>query len=192
MTFLTDFADQAVVLPLIVAVALMLGLLGWWRGAVAWLFAVGLSFTAVLVLKLVVATCGPALGLAALRSPSGHAAAAAVTAGGIAVVVGRSRWAAVAIAAFGALLIGTTRVALGMHTTPEVTLGGAVGVLGVLGFAWLAGPPPALRLRWLFAVITAVALLLHGRHLDAETRIRAAAFGLSVCAASGTADQVRP
>ena len=91
MQALTDFADEAVVLPLIAVVALMLGLLGWRRGALAWLGAVGLSFTSVLALKLVFATCGPALGLPALRSPSGHTAAAAVVAGGIAVVLGQGR-----------------------------------------------------------------------------------------------------
>jgi len=181
MHALTDFADEAVVLPLIAVVALMLGLLGWRRGALAWLGAVGLSFTSVLALKLVFATCGPALGLPALRSPSGHTAAAAVIAGGIAVVLGQGRQQIAAIAGLAALLIGATRVALGLHTPAEVALGGALGILGVLGFAALAGNPPALRLRWLFAAIVAVALLLHGQHLDAETRIRAAAFGLAVC-----------
>ena len=62
--------------------------------------------------------------------------------------------------------------------------GGALGVLGVLGFAGLAGKPPALRLRWLFAAIVAVALLLHGQHLDAETRIRSAASVLLICPVS--------
>ena len=87
MRFLTDFADQAVVLPLIVVVALVLAGLGWRRGAVAWLAAVGVTFGAVLTLKLVLFTCGPALHLATLRSPSGHTAAAAIIAGGIAVTL---------------------------------------------------------------------------------------------------------
>jgi membrane-associated phospholipid phosphatase len=181
MQALTDFADEAVVLPLIAVVALMLGLLGWRRGALAWLGAVGLSFTAVLALKLVFTTCGPMLGLPALRSPSGHTAASAVIAGGIAVVLGLGRQQIAAIAGVAAVLIGTTRVVLGLHTPPEVAVGGALGILGVLGFAVVAGKPPALRLRWLFAAIIAAALLLHGQHLDAETSIRAVAFGLALC-----------
>jgi membrane-associated phospholipid phosphatase len=188
MQTLTDFADQAVVLPLIAVVALMLGVLGWRRGALVWLVAVGLSFASVVVLKLVFATCGPALDLAGLRSPSGHAAAAAVIAGGIAVVLGWASGYVTATAGLAALLIGVTRVALGLHTPAEVALGGALGMLGVLGFALLAGKPPPLRLRWLFAAVAAVALLMHGQHLDAETRIRAAAFGLAFC----PGDQVRP
>jgi len=181
MQTLTDFADQAVVLPLIATVALMLGVLGWRRGALVWLVAVGFSFAAVLAVKLVFATCGPALGLAGLRSPSGHTAAAAVIAGGIAVVLGRGTGFVTATAGLAALLIGVTRVALGLHTPAEVALGGALGMLGVLGFALLAGTPPALRLRWLFAAVVAVALLLHGQHLEVEAQIRAAAFRLSFC-----------
>ena len=181
MQALTDFADQAVVLPLIAVVALMLGVLGWRRGALAWLGAVGLSFAAVVVLKLAFATCGPVLGLPAPRSPSGHAAAAAVIAGGIAVVAGLGRQQVAAVAGLAAMLIGTTRVLLGLHTPPEVAVGGALGILGVLGFAVVAGKPPALRLRWLFAAIVVVALLLHGQHLNAETSIRAVAFGLALC-----------
>jgi membrane-associated phospholipid phosphatase len=181
MRVLTDFADQAVVLPLIAVIALMLGVLGWARGSLAWLCAVGGSFIAVLVLKLVLATCGPAFDMATLRSPSGHTAAAAVIAGGIAVMLGRGRAEVAGLAVLGVLLIGTTRVALGLHSVAEVTVGGVLGVLGALGFAWLAGRPPALRLRWLFGAVVVVALLLHGRHLDAETRIRAVAFSLPFC-----------
>ena len=40
MTFLTDFADQAVLLPVAAGVAIMLLLLGWRRGALAWTVAV--------------------------------------------------------------------------------------------------------------------------------------------------------
>ena len=102
-------------------------------------------------------------------------------AGGIAVVLGRGRGYVMATAGLAALLIGVTRVALGLHTPAEVVLGGALGMLGVLGFALLAGRPPPLRLRWLFAAVVAVALLLHGLHLDVETRIRAVAFRLTFC-----------
>jgi hypothetical protein len=106
-------------------------------------------------------------------------------AGGVAVALGRGRWVVLASTGLGALLIGMTRVGLGLHTPVDVALGGTLGVLGALGFTWLAGKPPPLRLRWLFTAVVAVALLLHGRHLEAESRIRAAAFGLSVCHAIG-------
>jgi membrane-associated phospholipid phosphatase len=181
MRFLTDFADQAVVLPLIATVALCLAALGWRRGALAWLVAVGLSFAVVLVLKLAFATCGPALGLPSLHSPSGHTAAAAVLAGGLAALLCHRRRVVFVAAGLAALLIGVTRVVLGYHTPPEVLLGGATGIAGALGFAALAGLAPSLRLRWLFAAVVVVAVLLHGQHLDAEPRIRTMAFSLPFC-----------
>ena len=181
MNYVTDFADQAVMLQVIVVMALTLGVLGWWRGAVAWLLAVGASFATVLVLKLLFVACGPALGVPALRSPSGHAAAAAILAGGVAVVMGTSRRRVAAVAGLAALVIGATRLALGLHTTTEVIVGGVLGVAGAVGFARTAGPEPALRLRWLFVVMMVVTLLLHGHHLNAEAHIRAATAALRVC-----------
>lgn len=181
MRFLTDFADQAVVLPLIATVALALALLGWWRGALAWLATIGLCFGAVLSLKLLMVTCAPAMGLPVLRSPSGHTAAAAVIAGGVAGLLGWPRVTILAVAVGAAVLIGATRVALGLHTGPEVILGGMLGIAGAVAFASLAGPVPRLRLRWVFAVILVVALLLHGQHLNAEPHIRAVAFTLPFC-----------
>jgi membrane-associated phospholipid phosphatase len=188
MTFLTDFADQAVVLPLIATVALALGILGWHRGAVGWLAAVGASFTSVVVLKLGFLDCADTVGLPLLRSPSGHTAAAAVIVGGFAVLFGCGRLTTLAAAVLGAMVIGATRIALGMHSLPEVIVGGAVGVAGAVGFAFIAGRTPRLRLQWVFAAVAIVALLLHGRHLDAEPRIRLVAFSLPFC----TADHVRP
>ncbi len=181
MTFVTDFADQAVVLPLIATVALVLGILGWRRGAVGWLAAVGASFASVVVLKLGFLDCADTVGLPLLRSPSGHTAAAAVIVGGFAVMLGCGRSATLAAAGLGALIIGATRIALGMHSLLEVIVGGAVGVAGALGFAIIAGRAPRLRLQWVFASVAMVALLLHGRHLDAEPRIRLVAFSLPFC-----------
>lgn len=181
MQFLTDFADQAVVLPLIATVALCLAALGWPRGALAWLAAVGVSFALVLLLKLAFVTCGPALGVPALRSPSGHTAAAAVIAGGLAALLRHRGGVVLLTAGLAAALIGTTRLVLGYHTPPEVLLGGTIGVAGALGFAALAGRAPALRVRWLFAAVLIVAVLLHGEHLDAEPRIRAMAVSLPFC-----------
>ena len=51
MTFLTDFADQAVVLPIVVAVGVALLAQGWRRGAVAWALVVVVTFATMVVLK---------------------------------------------------------------------------------------------------------------------------------------------
>src|SRR5450432_1483592 len=59
MNFLTDFADQAVVLPVAVVVAIVLAVMGWRRGALVWLGVLGVTFGVILVLKLGFLACGP-------------------------------------------------------------------------------------------------------------------------------------
>ena len=125
VSFLTDFADQAVMLPLALAVAVLLAGSGWWRGALAWVLAVGLTFGAIGLGKLVLAACGPLQIGDALQSPSGHTASATLIYGGLCGLV--LRWARPAerrrpllAAAAIAALIGITRVALQAHTWSEV------------------------------------------------------------------------
>lgn len=175
---MTNFADQAVVLPLILAVGIALAALGWRRGALAWIGTIGAIFSLILVLKLLAFACGPPV----LRSPSGHTAAAAIVTGGLAAALGwASGWrGVVAAAAIGGALIGASRVILGMHTAPEALVGWVVGVAGALILARLAGdPPPRARLSWLLAVALGAAVLFHGWRLNAEPRIHVAALGLA-------------
>lgn len=181
---MTSFADQGVVLPLVFAIACTLAALGWVRGALAWVLAVGATLALMLLLKLVAFACGPP----DLRSPSGHTAAAAVVLGGLAVVFARhQRMRAVLLASgFAGVLIGISRLVLGVHTAPEVLLGGAVGIGGAFALGRLAGPAPrGLRLRWLAGVAIVVIVLFRGFHLDAEPRIHRvalrAARELQVC-----------
>jgi membrane-associated phospholipid phosphatase len=197
--FVTDFADQAVVLP--VAGAVLLGLLaiGWWRAALAWAVVVPATLGAVLLAKMTVFACGTPLRDMGLASPSGHAAAAAMVYGGlVALVLGdwaRTRTGlAFAGAAASALVVGYTRLALGVHTLADVLAGGLIGLLGALALVALAGPRPA-RPRALVgvgaatasAVLLAVLVLFHGQRLHAEMHIGAAAahtWPFSLCAAA--------
>src|SRR5271167_1421578 len=89
--FITDFADQALILPLVLAVAMSLLLQGWRRGAGAWLLAVFMTSAVMLVLKLGFLACSTSLGTNDLHTPSGHVAAATVVAGGLAALVLRRR-----------------------------------------------------------------------------------------------------
>ncbi len=176
MRFLTDFADQAVILPLALVLGLVLLATGWRRGAFAWWIAVAATLGTMLILKLVCLACGwraPELGL---HSPSGHTASAALVYGGLLglLIPSRSRIAArVAICAVLALMFGTTRLALGAHSVPEVLVGGAVGLAGALLMVALAGERPLATRTWrlnlmIGAVVVVVGVALHGRHLAAE------------------------
>ncbi len=182
--FISNFADEAVILPLVFAIACTLAALGWVRGALAWVLAVGATLALMLLLKLVFFACGPP----DLRSPSGHTAAAAIVLGGLGVVFARhQRTRAVLLASgFAGVLIGISRLVLRVHTGPEVLLGAAVGIAGALALGRLAGPTPrGIRLRWLAAVAVVVVGLFRGFHLDAEPRIHRvalrAARELQVC-----------
>jgi membrane-associated phospholipid phosphatase len=178
VNFLTDFADEAVMLPLAVAVSIVLLALDWRRGAAAWVIAVGGTLATVVVLKVAGWACGPPL----LRTPSGHAAAAAVVCGGLAlIVVRRDRpHRALLIGMLAAAVIGVSRLLLGAHSLPEVLVGGAVGIAGAWLLARLAGPPPqGLRARWVAVVVVVVLVLFHGTRLPAETQIGGFAFRLA-------------
>jgi membrane-associated phospholipid phosphatase len=168
MKFLTDFADQAVVLPIAFAIAVLLAAMGWRRGALVWLLVVGSTFGSILVLKLGFVACQPVFSPWDLHSPSGHTAAASVLAGGFVTLLAGSPPAALAISVLAAAMFGFSRVELGYHTLPEVFIGAAIGIAGAVVLSRLAGRPPARRPFRLVAVVAVMALLLHGGHLKAE------------------------
>ena len=116
MTFITDFADQAVILPLVLAIGIALLAQGWRRGAAAWAVVVVATFAAMLALKLVFLACSASFGTGDIRTPSGHVAAATVVAGGLAALLLRRRAAVLALAALAAVVIGISRLALGLHS----------------------------------------------------------------------------
>ncbi len=183
--FLTDFADQAVVLPIVLAIAFALAVQGWRRGALVWLAVVFLTFAVMLVLKLTFLACWPLFGPLDIRSPSGHVAAATVVTGGLAALLLRRGASILPVAALAATLIGLSRLALGAHSLPEVMLGAIIGLTGAVALRHLAGPVPRLKVGRLVAVVVIVGALFHGLHLPAEAAIRhtayRAAWLLSVC-----------
>ena len=178
--FVTDFADQAVILPLAVGTAVVLALAGWWRGAIVWSLAVGGTLAAMAVLKLASSACGHLLPISGLHSPSGHTAAAGAVYGGLLAigaerVSGHARWT-LACALSLAVVIGLSRLALGVHTVTEVVVGGMVGLCGALVLAWQGGlPPPGLRLAPMAILALAVMAAFHGLHLPVESELRAGA-----------------
>jgi membrane-associated phospholipid phosphatase len=191
MMFLTDFADQAVILPVVFAIAIVLAMQGWRRGALVWLGVVFGTFGVMLVLKLVFLACTPLFDPIDIHSPSGHVAAATVVAGGLAALLTRRRTSIIPVAVLAAVVIGFSRLVLGMHSLPEVVLGAFVGLAGAAALQALAGTPPALRPARLFAVVIIVAALFHGMHLPAEAAIQRSAVRAllqSVCQPQAAAE----
>jgi membrane-associated phospholipid phosphatase len=175
--YLTDFADQALILPLVLAITVALAVQGWRRGALTWLTVVAGTFAATLSFKLMFLACSPVFGPMDVHSPSGHVAAATVVAGGLAAMLTRHRATILPAAVLAAIVIGVSRLVLGAHTLPEVIVGALIGLAGAAALLRFAGtPPPTLRIAPLLAVIVIVAAICHGLHLPAEAAIRHTAF----------------
>ncbi len=190
--FVTDFADQAVILPLAALTAIVLATGGWRRAAIAWLAVVAGTLGLMMVLKMVFAACGHYVTENGPISPSGHTAAAAAVYGGLLAMAARvmaprmfaspmftsqgmagQTWLPLVCAVAVACLIGATRLTLGVHTILDVLIGAAVGMAGATAFVGLAGPPPpGLRFAPLVPVVLAVFVIFHGFHLPAEAAIR--------------------
>ena len=174
--FVTDFADQAVLIPSVIAVAVGFGVAGWHRGALAWSGVLAATWGSIFLLKLACLR-GGALWAEGLHSPSGHTASAAAAAGGFAGLVVRRaggdwRWTAPISAGFAAV-IGLTRLVLHTHTGLDVLVAGVVGVAGAVVLVRLAGPlPQRMRLSPIITALAATILLLHGFQAPAEASIK--------------------
>ena len=175
MAFISNFADQAVLLPLAVIVALGLGLVRWWRGLAAWTIGVVGAFGTMLALKILCLQLAPRFGWPALVSPSGHVAAGCMVYGGLWVLLLRGRVPGFVVAAVpvaSVAVIGISRIALGAHTPLEVAFGAVVGLLSVAMVARLAGARPNRPVWPLLAALSCTMFALHGVHMPAEQVIR--------------------
>jgi membrane-associated phospholipid phosphatase len=174
--YLTDFADLAVILPLVLAIAVALAVQGWRRGALLWLAVVAATFAATLALKLMFLACSPLFGPMDVHSPSGHVAAATVVTGGLAALLSRRRATILPAAVLAAVVIGVSRLVLGAHSLPEVVVGAMIGLAGAAALLRFAGSPPRLRIAPLVVIVVVVATVFHGLHFPAEAAIRHTAF----------------
>ncbi|MGI4745845.1 MAG: phosphatase PAP2 family protein [Janthinobacterium lividum] len=161
-------------LPTSVCVLLFLLLSRCWKTALTWTIAMGGVLAAMLVLKLGIGACGPALGAGALDSPSGHTASATMLYGGIATILFPRLNVILRfmLAITIALLFGASRVVLHDHSVIEVLIGGIVGLGGLGFFMHFKGAGPARLPRICFVLVFAViALLEHGHRMTVEYRI---------------------
>jgi membrane-associated phospholipid phosphatase len=173
-TFITNFGDLAVLLPIAVAV------LAWllWspdsrRLAAAWAVAVVFCGGTIALLKVYFSACPTGV----IDSPSGHAALSILIYGGLALIVAeRSKPLAVPAIATGlglALAIAGSRLAIGAHDGVEVLIGLIIGsgTLVIFGTALLRNPVP-IPTRSMLAVAAVLAIGLHGQEVHAEDLFR--------------------
>ncbi len=193
---LTNFGDQGLILPFVLSVGAMLLFSHARREALLWILATGTALGTMLLLKLVFLPCGHLLPQWHLRSPSGHAASAFIAYGGFAVLEAQlrsARWQRLAILGAGflfACLIAASRLALDVHSLPEVLLGSLVGLSAPTFLLWKIRPQfrHTLARPLLLAPLVPLGLLiaLGGETLHVEGHIAAIAMrlatALGICA----------
>lgn len=175
MQFLTNFADQAVLLPLIGVVAAGLAASRWWQALGAWLVVIPGVLATMGMLKYVFFACAGPLGNTGIQSPSGHTAAGSAIYGGALMLAFKDHVPPVflnIIPISFAAAFGVSRVAIGVHTVPDVAVGSVVGITGAMALLFLAGPRPTLRLWPTLGGVLLVLAAAHGNRLQAEELIQ--------------------
>jgi len=176
-SFITNFGDLAVLLPLTAAILVWLL---WQRGksrAAWWVAACALCMGGTALLKVLFFVCPV---VPNLRSPSGHTSLSTLVFGALAILVatkshGWRRWASVAIGGAFVLAIAASRVLLYSHTLVETALGFGIGAaaLGVFCLSYLQSLPIQLRLQPLLVAVALLIALTYGHQLHAEEFLRA-------------------
>ena len=173
-TFITDFGDLAVTLP--IAAMILVWLLRSAESrllAGAWALAVVMCGGAIGLLKVYFSACSTSI----VENPSGHVGMSTLVYGGLALMVAvRWRRTAVPVTAAGLGIIAAiavSRVMLGAHDTAEVLVGLAVGAAALAIFAKaLIQDLPVVPAKPILASVVLIIVLLHGQQVQAEQLIR--------------------
>ena len=186
-SFVTDFGDTAVTVPLAILVTGFLFAAKQPRLAIGWALVILLCAGMTAALKLAFAICGYPLASSGLMSPSGHTAMSVAVYGGLAAVIGSgrkapARAALIAAAAIFTIAIALSRTIAGQHTPIEVAIGLIVGIaaLGVMIAVVARYRPEHLPLHWLAAAALVVFVLFHGTRWPAERALHRLAWWLEV------------
>ena len=180
MEAITDLGDSGLLLPGAAMVFVTLWLARARRRAIAWAAAIAFCCGIMVVLKIGLVPCGkPWLGRD-LANPSGHAALSATFYGSLALLAvdgvagAAGRAILLTVAALAIVGIAVSRIAIGVHTSPEVAVGLMVGLLSVGLFAVRRGrgPAPRLALPLIVLLLLGGAAALYGRRAGAEDLIR--------------------
>lgn len=177
----SDFADQAVVGPVEIAIFLILILVGQRHDALVWGGIMAAASCLMLFLKLWCERCGiPHQRL--IYSPSGHTMGGTMVYGGLLALLCRNGTIVVAGACALAIAFGASRVFLHVHTVTEAVVGALIGVGAVIILHRLLArhrnplSPQAAFLSVAAALVIGCAL--HGYRLSAEVWIEKASHTL--------------
>jgi len=192
MSHIGNLGHSAILLPASLALFCFLLWLGRRADALAFLAAVIVCLVAALVAKLAFHACESRDLAFGIESPSGHVSFGAVFYGCLALLVcaGRPLWQRIVIGAGATLfvvLIGASRIVVWAHTLPDVVAGLAIGMVSILVFQALRGPPRPLALSFsaiafgaAVGVALVVVILSFARHWTPEPLIEAAAWRLGL------------
>ncbi len=184
----TDLGDSAVLGGIVLITTIYLLVSGCRRTALVLLAAFFATAAGIGLLKIIFFSCHNRIALPFdIRSPSGHAALAAVVWGTIGIIIGQqySGWkkSCPLLIALGLIgFISGTRLALHFHTLDEIIAGLLVGFIGLL-LAWiLLRRAPSQKFHPLGLVIAALvmATALHGLRLPAEDFMKLMALKLQL------------
>lgn len=136
-------ASMSVMGPAGVAIGIWLAVGGFWRLAINWALLFGAGMALVVITKLVFMGWGIGIEAWQFTGFSGHAMRSAAVLP-VAFYVGLInvrrdwRWAGVAVGVALALLMGYSRIAIGVHSVSEVVLGSMLGLAVAAAFIWSA------------------------------------------------------
>lgn len=184
LSFVTNFGDLAVLLPLVTIFGLWLLAVHRPLALLWWLLAVAFCIGGTGVLKMYFYVCPL---IEDLHSPSGHTSLSVLVYGALTVVamLDTSRWRRWLIAALGALFItgiAVSRVLVDAHSVIEVVFGLGLGgiSLGLFAYGYHRHPPADHRLWLLLVTFAAAMLLLNGDQLRAEELLHRLAVYLNI------------
>lgn len=172
VSFITNFGDLAILLPLVAIFALWLLAVQRPSALLWWLLAVSVCIGGTGILKMYFYVCPLT---ANLHSPSGHTAFSTLVYGALTVVavLDMKGWWRGAIAALGLIFvtgIAISRVLINAHSVAEIVFGFVIGGISLALFAYGYRRHPAVdhRLWLLLATCAATMLLLNGDQVRAE------------------------
>lgn len=177
MRFVTNFGDEAVIIPLILVTTILFAAIDWWKGAFVWCGGVFFTVLLIVIAKMFGLLWGEWYGVYGRAfSLSGHVAASTVVYGTLAhiFIFGRFRsWGrAILPPLLIACLMSYTRLQLMAHTLTEVVSGTCLGVLSATAIERCMPEAPSGLRRVSIPVLLTIMLIFHGYVLQAEPALQ--------------------